>query len=203
MPAHATPIIATAKIPILTSLFISRMFLFHDPSSPAAHHKGVGENLAHRRPVVSAPQRGSRIRRRNTYNGICRRPYIASPCRGRLLNRCGRSRHGLRAGQHLHGIAQRLRVLFRSRLLRGFDFRRLTLRGAGLGSLRFRRLRFGRLPLCRRSHGFGFGGGVLRPRLSAGPAHRLLADDHLRLGFCYRASGAAAASSSALRVSST
>ena len=33
-------------------------------------------------PVVSAPQRGSRIRRRNTYNGICRRPYIVSPCRG-------------------------------------------------------------------------------------------------------------------------
>ena len=28
------------------------MFLFHDPSSPAAHHKGVGEDLAHRRQLL-------------------------------------------------------------------------------------------------------------------------------------------------------
>gem|GEM_PF-6723922 len=139
--------------------------------TPAAHDEGVGENLAH----FGQPFLGG-----GTGIVLADAIFIAEPPLGGILfhlvavgfETCGRGRHGLRAGQHLHGITQRPGGLFG-----GIP---------GLGRFpRFRFLRPGlarsllRLPFFR---GDGLRGRRIGCLVLLRRAHGLLPDDDLRFG---------------------
>ena len=123
MPAQAHPIISTAKIPILTSLFIIRLH-FGRPRPcaasaapvrrPARHRtirpsaqrttNGVGERAAHPSSTCAAPRPGRHRVPAVFIAGSARRKHTPDSVPV-LLETRRRQRHALGRGQHLqHGV---------------------------------------------------------------------------------------------------